>query len=152
MTSTWALLDRTLRAGAVRAVCLTAVATVALAVPFISSAQTPARVDDSATAKELGRVQRRAGPKPVVAIYDFRSAVPEVQVGAAREMFVTALIRSGAFTVAERQRLNEGVMRERQLSQSGVTAATPASTGRPTSPAKLPLAQRTVPPRSTTAR
>jgi curli biogenesis system outer membrane secretion channel CsgG len=50
-------------------------------------------------------------------------------VGAAREMFVTALIRSGAFAVAERQRLNEGVMRERQLAQGGTTAAAPAATG-----------------------
>ena len=95
-------------------------------------AQTPARVDDSATARELKNVQRRAGPKPVVAIYEFRSAVPEVQVGAAREMFVTALIRSGAFAVAERQRLNEGVMRERQLGASGTTAAPPAAQGQMT--------------------
>lgn len=95
-------------------------------------AQSPARVDDSATAKELKQVQRRAGAKPVVAIYEFRSAVPEVQVGAAREMFVTALIRSGAFAVAERQRLNEGVMRERQLAQGGTTAAAPAAQGQMT--------------------
>lgn len=95
-------------------------------------AQSPARVDDSATAKELKQVQRRAGAKPVVAIYEFRSAVPEVQVGAAREMFVTALIRSGAFAVAERQRLNEGVMRERQLAQGGTTAAPPAAQGQMT--------------------
>jgi curli biogenesis system outer membrane secretion channel CsgG len=103
---------------------------VACAAPAL--AQTPARVDDSATAKELKQVQRRAGAKPVVAIYEFRSAVPEVQVGAAREMFVTALIRSGAFAVAERQRLNEGVMRERQLAQGGTTAAAPAAQGQMT--------------------
>lgn len=95
-------------------------------------AQKPARVDDSATARALDNVQRRAGQKPVVAIYDVRSSVPEVQPGAAREMFVTALIRSGAFAVAERQRLNEGVMRERQLAQSGVTAAAPAAQGQVT--------------------
>jgi len=57
-----------------------------------------------------------------VPIYEFRSAVPEVPVAAAQEMFVPALIRSGAFTVAERQRLTEGVMRERQLAQQGVTS------------------------------
>ena len=104
----------------------------AAAYAFPVLAQTPARVDDSATAKELKQVQRRAGAKPVVAIYEFRSAVPEVQVGAAREMFVTALIRSGAFAVAERQRLNEGVMRERQLAQGGTTAAAPAAQGQMT--------------------
>lgn len=92
-------------------------------------AQQPARVDDSASARSLDNVPRRAGQKPVVAIYDFRSSVPEVQPGAAREMFVTALVRSGAFAVAERQRLNEGVMRERQLAQGGVTAAAPAAQG-----------------------
>jgi curli biogenesis system outer membrane secretion channel CsgG len=95
-------------------------------------AQSPARVDDSANARELDRVPRRAGEKPTVAIYDFRSAVPEVQVGAAREMFVTALVRSGAFAVAERQRLAEGVMRERQLAQGGVTAAPAAAQGQVT--------------------
>lgn len=97
--------------------------------PLDARAQSPARVDDSSTARELSAVQRRAGARPVVAIYEFRSAVPEVQVGAAREMFVTALIRSGAFAVAERQRLNEGVMRERQMAQSGATAAPPAAQG-----------------------
>ena len=104
----------------------------AAACAFPVLAQSPARVDDSATAKELKQVQRRAVAKPVVAIYEFRSAVPEVQVGAAREMFVTALIRSGAFAVAERQRLNEGVMRERQLAQGGTTAAAPAAQGQMT--------------------
>lgn len=103
-----------------------------LAVAPAVVAQQPARVDDSATARALDRLPRRAGPKPVVAIYDFRSSVPEVQPGAAREMFVTALLRSGAFAVAERQRLNEGVMRERQLAQGGVTAATPAAQGQVT--------------------
>jgi curli biogenesis system outer membrane secretion channel CsgG len=97
--------------------------------PATARAQSAARVDDSANAKELDRVPRKAGARPTVAIYEFRSVVPEVQVGAAREMFVTALIRSGAFAVAERQRLAEGVMRERQLAQSGVTAAAPAAQG-----------------------
>lgn len=85
-------------------------------------AQTPARVDDSPSARELRKVPRKAGERPVVAIYEFRSAVPEIQVGAAQEMFVTALVRSGAFAVAERQRLAEGVMRERQLAQQGISA------------------------------
>lgn len=87
-----------------------------------AAAQTPARVDDSASARALRALPRKAGERPVVAIYEFRSAVPEIQVGAAQEMFVTALVRSGAFAVAERQRLAEGVMRERQLAQQGVTA------------------------------
>ena len=85
-------------------------------------AQTNARVDDSTSSKELRGIKRQAGPKPTVAIYEFRSSVPDVQVGAAQEMFVTALIKSGAFAVAERQRMNEGLMRERKLNSSGITA------------------------------
>ena len=91
-----------------------------------AQAQSPPRVDDSATTKELANLPRSTKPKQVVAIYDFRSGVPEVQAGAGRDMFVTALIKSGAFAVAERTRLSEGVMRERQLSQSGITASGPA--------------------------
>lgn len=84
-------------------------------------AQSDARMDDSSSSKGLAKIKRQAGARPAVAIYEFRSAVPEVQAGAAQEMFVTALIKSGSFAVAERQRLNEGVMRERQLNKSGVT-------------------------------
>jgi curli biogenesis system outer membrane secretion channel CsgG len=68
-------------------------------------AQSNARVDDSASSKDLARLKRAPGARTTVAIYELRSAVPEVQVGAAQEMFVTALIKSGAFAVAERQRL-----------------------------------------------
>jgi curli biogenesis system outer membrane secretion channel CsgG len=108
------------------AICLAAAAAGAL-VGAVASAQQPARVDDSPSAQQLRKLPRKAGERPVVAIYEFRSAVPEIQVGAAKEMFVTALVRSGAFAVAERQRLAEGVMRERQLAQQGVTAG--AATG-----------------------
>jgi curli biogenesis system outer membrane secretion channel CsgG len=90
-------------------------------------AETAARVDDSQSSQQLAKVKRSATPKTAVAIYEFRSVVPEVRVAAAQEMFVTALIKSGAFAVAERQRLNEGVMRERQLNASGVTSGTAAT-------------------------
>ncbi|HZW36441.1 MAG TPA: CsgG/HfaB family protein, partial [Candidatus Deferrimicrobiaceae bacterium] len=43
------------------------------------------------------------------------------------EMFTTALIKSGAFAVAERQRLNEGVIREKQLNASGHTTGKSAA-------------------------
>lgn len=108
-----------------RARSLVAVGAWLAAVAFtgdFASAQQPAQADDSPSARELRKLPRRAGERPVVAIYEFRSAVPEVQVGAAQEMFKTALVRSGAFVVAERQRLSEGVMRERALAQQGVTA------------------------------
>ena len=86
-------------------------------------AQSNARVDDSASSKELRAVKRTPGAKTTVAIFEVRSAVPEVQVPAAQEMFVTALIKSGAFAVAERQRLNEGVMRERAMQSGGISNA-----------------------------
>ncbi|MFO1221044.1 MAG: CsgG/HfaB family protein [Burkholderiaceae bacterium] len=88
--------------------------------PAITLAQSAARVDDSSSAEQLRKLPRRASERPVVAIHDFRSAVSEVPVRAAQEMFVTALVKSGAFAVAERQRLADGVMRERQLAAQGV--------------------------------
>jgi curli biogenesis system outer membrane secretion channel CsgG len=108
--------------GRIGTVPRTLVALVFVSMCAAPHAQTAARVDDSQSAQELKKLKRAPGEKAVVAIYEFRSSVPEVQVGAAREMFVTALIRSGAFAVAERTRLAEGVMRERELGASGVTA------------------------------
>jgi curli biogenesis system outer membrane secretion channel CsgG len=78
-------------------------------------------VDKSKTTLKLKSLKRKAGPKPVVTIYEFRSSVPEIQVKAAAEMFMTALVKSGAFAVAERQRLNEGILREKQMAQAGQT-------------------------------
>lgn len=83
-------------------------------------------VDNSRTTQKLQSLKRKAGPKPVVTIYEFRSSVPEIQVKAAQEMFVTALIKSGAFAVAERQRLNEGVIREKQINAAGQSTGTSA--------------------------
>ena len=56
-----------------------------------------------------------------VTIYEFRSSVSEVSGAAATDMFTTALIKSGSFTVAERQRLNQGVAFEKQLNAQGQT-------------------------------
>jgi curli biogenesis system outer membrane secretion channel CsgG len=80
-----------------------------------------AEVDNSKTTQKLKKLKRSGGVKPVVTIYEFRSSVPEIQVKAAQEMFVTALIKSGQFAVAERQRLDAGVNREKQLNASGMT-------------------------------
>jgi curli biogenesis system outer membrane secretion channel CsgG len=54
-----------------------------------------------------------------VSIYEFRSTLPNVSSSAATDMFKTALVHSGRFTVLERSRLNEGVVREKQLQQGG---------------------------------
>lgn len=58
--------------------------------------------------------------RPIVAIYEFRSGVSEIGARAATDMFVTALVKSGRFRVVERSRLNEGVVREKQLNANGL--------------------------------
>ncbi len=67
-------------------------------------------------------------PRPVVTIYKFRSSVPEVDGAAATDMFTTALIRTHRFAVMERQRLEQGVMREKQLNQQGLSTGNAGST------------------------
>jgi curli biogenesis system outer membrane secretion channel CsgG len=51
-----------------------------------------------------------------------RSEVPEVNGRAATDMFTTALIKSGQFTVLERARLNQGVLQEKQKNATGQTS------------------------------
>lgn len=84
-------------------------------------------VDSSKTTQKLKSLKGKAGPKPVVTVYEVRSGVPEIQARAATDIFTTALIKSGAFAVAERQRLNEGVLREKQLNAAGQSTGTSAS-------------------------
>lgn len=82
-------------------------------------------VDDSTTTKKLDRLKSKqawGAEKKVVTIYKFRSAVPEMHGENATDMFTTALVKSGAFAVAERQRLNDGVMAERQMNAQGLTS------------------------------
>lgn len=81
-----------------------------------------ARVDDSRTSKKLESLPRAEGERKIVTIYKFRSTVPEIHGNNATDMFTTALIKSGAFAVAERQQLNDGVMAERQLNSQGLTS------------------------------
>jgi len=108
-----------------RRLCLTLALDLSALLPAAPArAPSPAQVDGGHGAQQL--LARRTAPlrrAPGVAIDELRSGVPEAQVAAAQEMFVTALVRSGAFAVAERQRLSEGVMRERQLAQQGVSGA-----------------------------
>jgi curli biogenesis system outer membrane secretion channel CsgG len=85
-------------------------------------------VDNSRTTQKLRSLNRNDDrPKPVATIYEFRSSVPEVSGRAATDMFTTALIKSGAVTVVERQRLNQGVMRERELNGRGLTTGDAAN-------------------------
>ncbi len=86
-----------------------------------------AKRDDSTTSKKLESLPRVKGQRKVVTIYEFRSLVPEVSAAAATDMFTTALIKSGSFAVAERQRLNEGVMLEKQMNSQGMTTGDTAN-------------------------
>jgi curli biogenesis system outer membrane secretion channel CsgG len=79
-------------------------------------------VDHSRTTQALEALP----PKPydqrvAVAIYEFRSGVQEVNAAMATDMFTTALIKSGQFRVVERERLNQGVVMEKQLNAAGQT-------------------------------
>ena len=56
-----------------------------------------------------------------VAIYEFHVGVPDVTVAAATDIFTTALIESHQFRVVERNRLNAGVIAEKQLNGAGQT-------------------------------
>ena len=85
-------------------------------------------IDNSRTTKKLHSLKRQPGPKKIVTIYEFRSSVPGVNGSGATDMFTTALIKSGAFAVAERHRLNEGIMREKQLQSSGMATGRAGST------------------------
>jgi curli biogenesis system outer membrane secretion channel CsgG len=84
------------------------------------------QLDNSATTEKLESLPRVEGDRKVVTIYEFRSSVPEVSSAAATDMFTTALIKSGTFAVAERQRLNQGVALEKQLNAMGQTTGTVA--------------------------
>jgi curli biogenesis system outer membrane secretion channel CsgG len=48
-----------------------------------------------------------------VAIYEMRSSVSEIQARAATDMFTTALVKTKKFRVMERQRIGDGVAKER---------------------------------------
>jgi curli biogenesis system outer membrane secretion channel CsgG len=77
-------------------------------------------IQESKTSKALESLP----PKPFdqrlpVTIYEFHSGVPAVSVGAATDIFTTALIRSGQFRVVERQRLSQDIVREKQLNAAG---------------------------------
>ncbi len=84
------------------------------------------QMDNSATTQKLESLPRVEGNRKVVTIYEFRSSVPEISAAAATDMFTTALIKSGTFTVAERERLNQGVAFEKQLNAQGQTTGTVA--------------------------
>jgi curli biogenesis system outer membrane secretion channel CsgG len=106
---------------------------IALA-PFVflaACANTPTyeapRVDASASTIALKQLPRKQGELVAVSIYEFRSTVSEIAARGATDFFKTALVQSGQFRVVERSRLNEGVIREKQLNSSGLTSGKSAT-------------------------
>jgi curli biogenesis system outer membrane secretion channel CsgG len=62
-----------------------------------------------------------ASQRKVVTIYEFRSGVPGVMNQALTDMFTNALVKSGQFLVAERQRLTPDIATEKTLNGTGKT-------------------------------
>jgi hypothetical protein len=76
-------------------------AVIALLLVFIGTnfAEKDAEVDNSRSSQKLKNFKRKAGAKPVVTIYEFRSGVPEIQVKAAQEMFVRIIDASSGLVI-----------------------------------------------------
>jgi len=92
---------------------------VALLAGCASTGNSDPIVDNSRSSQALGSLPRPVGPRIPVTVYEIRSEVPEVNGRAATDMFTTALVKSGQFSVLERSRLNQGVIREKQMNASG---------------------------------
>ena len=99
------------------------VVTVCAATP---STEVP-QVGASAASEALGPTPRRSDELVAVTIYEFRSSVGEIAARGGTDMFKTALVQSGQFRVVERARLNEGVVREKQLNAAGLSSGTSAA-------------------------
>lgn len=99
--------------------------TLAAAALLAGCAATPyeaPQVANTPTAQALKKLPRRAGEPVAVSIYEFRSSITEVSARAATDMFKTALVQSGQFRVVERARMNEGVIREKQLNAQDMSS------------------------------
>lgn len=82
----------------------------------IAPTATSTSTGDSATAGAPA-----GGERISVTIFEFRSSLQNVSGVAATDMFKTALVKTGRFQVVERSRLNEGVLKEKQLNAGGYT-------------------------------
>ena len=94
---------------------------LALFVLAAGCAQSTPQLDNSFTSKQLSSLPPLSGPRKQVTIYTFDSSVPEVNSAAATDMFMTALVKTRRYAVLERKRLDQGVLREKQMNTSGMT-------------------------------
>jgi len=94
-----------------------AVCAVFVVVPRVAAA-----ADGAPAGNALTPAACRADEPLTVSIYEFRSSLGDLSAHSATDMLKTALVRDGRFCVVERSRLNEGVLREKQLNGQGLTS------------------------------
>jgi curli biogenesis system outer membrane secretion channel CsgG len=92
---------------------------IIIALPAFGIEQLSTQERNESQSSGSGELKVKPGRKKVATIYEFRSRVPGITSRDATDMFTTALVKSGAFAVAERQQLQKGVEREKQLKTSG---------------------------------
>jgi curli biogenesis system outer membrane secretion channel CsgG len=78
------------------------------------------QVEQTKTSSALEALPRLpASQRKVVTIYQFKSGVPGIANNALTDMFVNALMESGAFLVAERENLTPDIATEKTLNGTG---------------------------------
>ena len=97
------------------------------AVPAHAEGADPVSDRSSTTRKLDGLPSVALAARPMVTVYEVTSSVTEVEARAATAMFTTALIKSKQFRVMERSKINNGVAREREMNQTGVTSGNSAT-------------------------
>ena len=84
--------------------------------------------DRSSTTQNLqGLAIVALAARPMVTVYEVTSNVSEIEARAATAMFTTALIKSKQFRVMERSKIANGVAREREMNQTGVSSGNSAT-------------------------
>lgn len=84
--------------------------------------------DRSSTTQKLQSLPQVAlASRPMVTVYEVTSNVSEIDARAATAMFTTALIKSKQFRVLERNKIANGVAREREMNQTGVSSGNSAT-------------------------
>jgi curli biogenesis system outer membrane secretion channel CsgG len=82
------------------------------------------QVDAAPSTQAIKKLPRKSGERVTVSIYEFRSSVTEIPARGATDLFKTALVQSGQFRVVERARLEQGVLREKQINAQSMSKGT----------------------------
>jgi curli biogenesis system outer membrane secretion channel CsgG len=110
------------------AAAVSAMLALAAATPVLAQDDDMPQVDHSRTSDALEALPRLpVSERKVVTIYQFSSGVPDVSNSALTDMFTTALIKSGAFLVAERERLPTDIASEKGLNAKGMSTGDTAN-------------------------